>query len=446
MFYAKQAFSGRFGFWAVLFALLATLGACKRGEVVGQNPDGVLAFDVCPEALSTLPDRGGYQGLDGWFYFNHDLWEAYPNLQETEFIVQMNDALATQGVALVLVPLPGVGMSNPEFLHRDDPWQKAFSPTQAQADYRAYVRTLREQGVEVVDALATIQAYSAAGGQTFFKRDVHWTPEGANAVAQEIAESVRRAATVELPKRAFALTHTLPDASFYGKHINTWTKDYCGYRLPPEPLRTYAITPFHEGETAAVVRAGSSFSVPPFDIGFLAVALQSSVFNASIGGGGAIFPLETYLRNDLYNTRRPNVIVWEFPVSVQAIIEPQKRRILAAVYGACGDDARFRKTYAVEGDAPISTDLVSVTSSEHYLSFLFSDLEIIQFDVTLRYDDLKAETFSINHPETKTGVNQGRFFTTPQDTSAVLESITLEPPTTATGEVTVQVCRKPSAP
>lgn len=445
MFYAKPGFSERFGFWIALVALLATLGACKRGEVIGQNPNGVLAFDICQEALATLPDRGGYQGLDGWFYFNHDLWEAYPNLQETEFIVQMKDALATQGVALVLVPLPGVGMSNPEFLYRDDPWQKAFSPTQAQADYRAYVKTLREQGVEVVDALATMQAYSAAGGQTFFKRDVHWTPEGANAVAQEIAKAVRRAATVELSKRAFTLSHTLPDAPFYGKHINTWTKDYCGYRLPPESLRTYAITPFHEDETAEVVRAGSSFSVPPFDIGFLAVALQSPVFNASIGGGGAIFPLETYLRDDLYNARRPNVIVWEFPVSVQTIIEPQKRRILAAVYGACGDNARFQETYAVEGDALIRTGPVSATSSEHYLSFSFTDLEIIQFDVTLRYDDLREETFSINHPVTNMGVNRGRFFTTPQDTSAALESVTLELPTTATGEVTVQVCRKSSS-
>ena len=435
----------RLGIWLALLTLATGLGACKEDVVIAPNPDGVLEFEVCPKALATLPNRGGYQGLDGWFYFNHDFWKTYLNLQEADFFVEMKRVLESQGIELVLVPLPGVGMSNPEFLYRGDPWQADFSPDRAQADYRAFVEKVRAGGVEVVDALAAMQAYSAAGGYTFFKRDVHWNPDGANTVLKEVAGAVKRVAPT-LPKRDLELSHVLPDEPYYGQHVNTWLSDNCGYRLPPEPLKHYVVEPPSTDDMGAeVIQSGSSFSIPPYDVGFLSVWLQSPVYNASIGGGGLVFPLETYLRGDVYTAHKPKVIVWEFPISVTPIVEPQKRRLIASVYGLCrNDNVAFQKTYPVQDKLTISSDLPALASSEqHYLSFTLSDLKITDFNVSFHYRGQEPDAFSFHHPRPDASGNSGRFFAMLKDTPSPLESLELELPDTARGEVTVQLCQVP---
>ena len=180
-----------------------------------------------------------------------------------------------------------------------------------------------------------------------------------------------------------------------------------------------------EAKTAEVVQSGSSFSVPPYDVGFLSAWLQSPVYNASIGGGGLVFPLEAYLRGDVYTAHHPKVIVWEFPISVDHIVEPQKRKLLAAAYGLCrGSEVAFQKTYRVKNTLNIS-DFPALTGAGHYLSFTFSDLSITYFDVTLRYRGEGPDTFSISHPRPDASVNSGRFFAMLKDTPAPLESLTV---------------------
>ena len=430
---------------SVMVCTLLGLSACRQEPVIAPNTDGVLEFDICQKALATLPKRGGYQGLDGWFYFNHDFWETYPNLQEADFFVKMKEVLKSQGTELVLVPLPGDGMINPEFLYKEDPWQAAFSPEKARADYRAFVEKVRSGGVEVVDALAAMQAYSASGGHPSFEHDDHWTPDGANAVLKVAADAVKQVAPT-LPNRDIKLSRVLPDEPYYGQHVNSWLNDNCGYHLPPEPLKKYvAEPPSADDASAEVVQSGTSFSIPPYDLGFLSAWLQSPVYNASIGGGGLVYPLEAYLRGDVYTAHRPKVIVWEFPIWSDPIVEPQKRRLIAAAYGLCqGDKVAFQKTYSVQDKLSISADLPSVVSSAHYLSFTFSDLQVLSFNVDLRYPGQGPDTSLISHQRPDAEVNSGRFFTMLKDTPAPLESLELELPKTAKGEVTVQLCQVPS--
>ncbi len=289
---------------------LAGLGGCVQ-KTAAAPPERVL-FDVCPAALATLPGRGAFQGYEGWFYFANDLTEPKPNLQETDFVIQVNRALEAQSVRLVVVPVFPIPLAHAEYRDLTDPTQAAFSPADEEAGYNAYIDALRRGGVEVVDTLAAARAYTAAGGQSFFKRDVHWTPEWANAVYREVAGTIRTGLRTPLPTQAIELTR-LPDTSYYGEHINRWTNELCGYLLAPEAMANYTVTPdTSKDATAEVVKAGTSFSIPPYDVGFLSAALQTPVYNAAIGGGGMLFPIETYLRGDLYTERRPKVLVWEY--------------------------------------------------------------------------------------------------------------------------------------
>jgi len=309
-----------------------------------------------------------------------------------------------------------------------------------------YIQTLRRQGVEVVDALAAFRAYAAAGGQTFFKRDVHWTPDAANFIAREIAKTIRGAVTAPLPSKRIKVTRRRPDMPYYGRHINNWTKTFCGHFLPPEPLKNYVVTPDGaDNVNAEVVKAGTSFSIPPYDVGFLSVWLQSPVYNAAIGGGGMLFPLETYLRGDVYKADRPAVIVWEYFVSADHVVRSQQRRLIAAIHGLCGPDLlAFEQSYNVEGSTPIRVEVPSVTSSEHYLTFQFSDPKVTKFDISLRYQHGEKEVLSINHPyPDNPAKNSGRYFTTLEEQACALGGLTIVPLDSARGRVTVQVCRTP---
>lgn len=428
-----------------LFIMLALLSACKVAPVAEPVASGDLEFDVCPAAHS-LPDaRRAFQGLDGWFFFNHDFRETYEIMApgQSDFVVQLSRAFATQGVLLVVVPVPGRGAIRPAALYLDDPKQAAYSPTVARANYDAYISTLEQNGVAAVDVMAVATAFDASGGQTFFKRDLHWTPEGSNAVAQVTAERIRRTIDKPLAKAQLTLSRNPYDKTHPGRFINNWLYSTCRITLPPEPLGDYTVSRSPaDVQTAEVVQAGSSFGGSPFDQGFLGVALQSEVANVSVGNGGVFFALESYLQTRSYRKERPRVLVWEYPVGAQALSRAAQRRLLAGTYGTCGgNDVNFEwlgtaKSRVIYPDNPVD-------AAEHYLTLSFSDLSLLHFSVTLGYGGGLEEVLEFNRPEQTAEQNQGRFFTTLLDTSVELESVALEVPTAAKGQVTVQVCRNP---
>lgn len=219
-------------------------------------------------------------------------------------------------------------------LYLQDPLQAGFDPRNAEATYTALVQTLRDSGVITVDAVATARAFDVAGGQTFFRRDLHWTPEGANVVLTETASQIRQALGKTLPNAEFTLMRRPEDAGHRGQFVNSWTSENCGYLLPPEPLGVYDVSRTGPGAESAfpeVVLTGSSFSIEPYTYNFLGAALETDVLNASVGSGGAILALQRYLTGDAYRKHRPKVLVWEFPTYAPPIGPKTQLEILGAL-------------------------------------------------------------------------------------------------------------------
>lgn len=424
------------------FVLLGgLLSACLRQPPPGM---GTLEFDLCEAALELPDSERAFQGLDGWFFFDHDLRESERTLEQPELVGEVKRALATQGVELVVVPIPSRGVVTPQFLYLGDPKQAQFSPAAAKAAYEGYLSALRAQQVRAVDVLSLARAFDEAGGQTYFKRDGHWTPEGSHAVAQEVAKAVRETAP-SLPDVSLKRVSQGQPRAFTGTFLKAWLNASCGYTLPPEPLQDYALVGggVLEERDREVVLAGSSFSIPPFYQSSLDVALQTEVLNASIGGGGALFPLETYLLGDLYAVHRPKVVVWEFPISTGALVAEQRRRLLAAIYGTCEGAARFQTTVPLSARVLVSLAGRGLSAQEHYLSFNFTDRTVVSFGLNLAYKNGVQERLTLNFPKRDEERNRGRFFTTLDEAAGDLAGLQLELPEGATGEVTVRVCRKP---
>lgn len=440
----------------------ALLASCTFTPTLSPNPENELEFSVCQEATeaeTAVPyERRLFQGRHGWFFFGHDLATRHSWLRQTDFIATLSRALAEQGVALVVVPVPGRALAEPQELYPDEPDQVAFAPAQVEAQYGAFLQALSVRGVAATDVLAATRRFSEAGGKPFFQRDIHWTPEGANAVAQDVGEAVTNViGEPALPEVPLTLTKAATPLEHTGETLERLLHENCGYVLPSEPLYEYALTRAPDSVSAAelfgpgtpeVVLAGTSFSVAPYYIDFLAAALRTDVLNVSVSSGGAFIALSSYLLDGSYDAERPRAVVWEVPIWSPGLTKAQQRQLLGSVPGACREEQIIAQQSALlRGTSVEFTELqrAEVGASDHRLSLTFEDLSLLEFGLVLRYRrgaQTLNETLQIDR-STRTP-NRGRYFFSlvadPQArlTGAELEFDNLQD---ATGTVTAQLCR-----
>lgn len=429
--------------------ILAALSACTVVPIIDPIAGGDLEFNICEDALELPAAYRAFQGREGWFYFEYDLEESYPLLEQTDFMIELSERLEAQGVTLVILPIPSRALTQPKTLYLTDPQQAAFDPEEANEAYTTFLETLRDTDVRVVDAVAAAKAFDAGGGQTFFKRDLHWTTEGANALFQEVAQGVRRAVFNVLPESELVLTRSPQNDEHQGQFVSRWLYAHCGYVLPAEPLGVYSVARPNQGDdlfgggVPEVVLTGSSFSLVPFDYEFLAVALQSEVLNASVGAGGALVALQSYLLDGAYEDNRPTVLVWELPIFADPLPEVAQRELLASVYGACTVPATTFRAASVDGASlRLSAKGRQLTAAEHYLELTFDDLSLLRFNVTLSYTDGTEEILPINRSNLTP--NRGQFFLSLTDApGAVIAGVRLDLPSGVTGGVSTQLCNVP---
>ena len=430
--------------------LLIFLGACAVVPQIKPNLNAELNYEICDQALERPAAYRAFQGLNGWFYFAYDLEETLPIFEQTDFIAELSRRLKTQGVTLLAMPISSRAVVRPDTLYLDDPQQAAFDPEEADAVYKAFVSTLEEAGVQVFDVVGAAKAYDAGGGQTFFKRDLHWNAEGANALFKDVAAQVKELTGNSLLQTKLVLTREPEVDEHRGQFVSNWTYSQCGYVLPTEPQGIYTLSRpdpgggLFGGSAPAVVLAGSSFSLPPYGYDFLAAALQSEVLNVSVGAGGAYIGLQSYLLDGAYQTDRPSVLVWEFPTFADPIPEGAQREILGSVYGGCAaPETRFSDASTARG-VPLASlaDGTGVSAAQHYLELDFDDLGVLNFKVTLSYQDGTRETVALER-STLTP-NRGQYFLSlKDDPEAVLTGVELGLPGGVTGGVSAQLCRVP---
>lgn len=184
--------------------------------------------------------------------------------------------------------------------------------------------------------------------------------------------------------------------------------------------------------------ASSSFSIAPYYYDFLAVALQSEVLNVSVGAGGALVGLDTYLLDGAYAADKPSVLVWEFPVFAPPLGEAAQRQLLGSVYRGCQSPAATL-TGRSRSARSFSFGPTVRQSSQSHLELAFTDLSLLTFGVTLRYQNGFEETLTLER--TTLVPNRGRFYLTLNEgAGAPLESIEVQVPTEALRESVVQLC------
>ncbi|WP_136474632.1 alginate O-acetyltransferase [Pseudomonas sp. DG56-2] len=285
---------------------------------IGTNLWAALDFKLFNEGRP-----GVVLGRDNWL-FSDEEFKPVANSDQFEqenlaLIRGVRDTLQQHGVQLVLAIVPAkarlyseyIGEQTPASLHTD-----LYNEFHAQA---------RQAGVFAPDLLAALQS-AKSRGQVFLRTDTHWTPMGAEVVAQHLAEAVSRQNLLNGEPQHY-VTEQRQSAPYKGDLTNFLPLDplFSNLLPPPDTLQARNTRPA-EGASASddalfadneipVALVGTSYSANPNwnFLGALQQALRSDVVNYAEDGHGPLLPMLKYLQGGAFKDSAPQVLIWEFP-------------------------------------------------------------------------------------------------------------------------------------
>lgn len=272
-------------------------------------------------ALLDSGRTGVVVGRDGWLFTEEEFRKPAESTvtDAVARIVAMRDQLQAKGISVILVPIPTKAEIYGEHLGG------FLSATGMSQTYDDFTRRLTDAAVMTVDARAALRQ-AKSKGDVFLRSDTHWTPAGAEAVADAIATTAKDS--------GLALTQATV-AGDAQPAVQVWG-DLTKFITTPEFATTAGLLQEHvplfrakveEGEQQATDLFGTASTVPVALVGtsysanenwsfvdFLRMKLSADVLNVAKEGLGPGVPMVEFMDSPMLSETPPQVVVWEFPV------------------------------------------------------------------------------------------------------------------------------------
>ncbi len=429
--------------------------AQQRPPAQSSAPVSIQSTAQLCDASEEADVRPIWQGKDGWLFSRPDLITDL-RLSETAFpyLGQLAATLKAQGVTPVMLVVPTRGVvaygrmgSNPALADYD--------AEAAARGYRTFLAQLRTAGFIAPDLLDVARR---EGDTFFFRRDHHWTPAAAQAVAQRVAAQLETRLAA-LPKTPF-ISSQKPSERQLGT-LQRRAEAFCpGFSLPLESVAQFE-TRLRRSETPSnaalfdaaapkVAVVGTSNSrrddgKPELNFaGFLRQATSLEVLDVAFPGAGVYGSLEAYLLSSEYQQTPPEVLVWETTYMSwhsRDSLEAEQRQALASAYGACSRLLAKRTLTALPSGRNVLFSNLDKNLGSAYLQLRVSDPALVRFVLELRY---QTYTKHVQIDRTTRVPNTGTFFfdlRDPLDTP--LEAVVLVSPKPTSGGTQVGLCPVP---
>jgi alginate biosynthesis protein AlgX len=298
--------------------------------------------------------------------------------------------------------------------------------------------------------MLTVAQSLPAGESYFFKRDHHWTPAGARAAARALADLIKaQTAYAELEKMEF-ITSVVGEAAYTGGW-GAEVEAHCSTELPSEKMIVYEteattqIGLFDELPPAEVVLVGTSFSQPAREPGFnfegfLKEHLSLDVLNMAVPGGGMFASIYSYFPSHEFQEHKPRFLIWELSVQSSKVFfdEGVYRQIIASLYGSCQGLLEESAELQPRLELLANDDNLNIQGDDYYILLEFSDITLVNFEVTLLAHNGKSESLMIER-STRV-INNGRFALELSNKGQYKQTI-LSLPENAQGIVHARLCR-----
>ncbi|NGY04642.1 alginate O-acetyltransferase AlgX-related protein [Solimonas terrae] len=351
-------------------ALVAALGIATPRPAAADDGDAPrydiqLCCQLCPKAADPAAyDGSSYledfrvleQGRDDWLFrsgidLTTDIEISDASIAQLH---RLAAALRARGSELVIVLQPPRGLMDVDKL--TDAERKHYDFAAAKKSYAHALQRIRSAGVAVAPIDRLVDEHK--GYEYFFRRDHHWTPDGARHTAAVVADTVRALPAFEdVPRKTF-VTHT---ASLIGKPgtLQKVATQICGGSYSMQYVSGDITEPADGGDANALLGdagaaagddasggglldvadrhddgggllgdAGDDGEVPQIVLigtsnsdtkggynfnGYLEQDLGADILDTALSGGSFDGSLLHYLPSALYQKHPPKIIVWEIP-------------------------------------------------------------------------------------------------------------------------------------
>lgn len=269
----------------------------------------------------------GIAGKDGWLFYRYEFSDAsdwHATEQSIALVAKFNRVLARNGVTMAFTMVPVKARIYAEHLPEHHRFTHYMS-----GNYQRMLQALREQQLAVLDLDTAFLAAASGYSQDplYFRLDTHWAPSGAMLAGQTIRAEMQQYPALQ---QALAATPVSAYDMVWGADkVSTPSRDLVE-QLPagaqsyaPELTRVFYVTRSNQSGAALLGAAddpqitllGSSYSMPW--TGFadaLRYTLQRDVLDVAVGADrGSWVGMESYLRDDAFQTQRPKLLIWEMP-------------------------------------------------------------------------------------------------------------------------------------
>jgi alginate biosynthesis protein AlgX len=294
---------------AGLFALGVTIAA-------GSTASAQSAY-AC-RALETHNALPAVEGGDGFFFRIRPDLQAHHGMDDTTAasLGALTKALAARGTTLVILPVPARAQVMSQAL---PPMARylGYDADTSSAVYVDMIKRMRAAGVHVADARSAMRTAALAGTPVYFKTDPRPTPQGAQVLAQVVADTLAQVPRVkDLPRATFTTTQGAPFTLQSGMRAQLQLA--CQTALPEASAPSYTTTGnVIVGATSVTALLGTQISgTPELNLaGFISEATGIRAGAYGVTGGGAFAAISSYLTSADFRQSPPQVIVWEMPVT-----------------------------------------------------------------------------------------------------------------------------------
>ncbi len=298
-------------------------GAYERRfeEGLALRKPAVAFWSLLRYGLFAEGNRGVLLGDDGWLFTAEEFQEAReldPALRlDLATVREVRDELRGRGLSLVVALVPAKARVYPDRLGR------YALPARAEGRYRELQELLAGLGLPAPDLLGPLWE-ARRRGEVFLRTDTHWTPLGAGAAAEALAETVAGILREAGSPRARFASSDGPPSEYRGDLLNFLPLGPFEKLLGPRPdivlpRLTAAVEPEPGGlfdqPAIPVVLVGTSYSAGKlWNLeGALKTAAQADVLNVAEQGQGALAPMRALLAGTVLENVQADVVLWEIP-------------------------------------------------------------------------------------------------------------------------------------
>lgn len=336
----------------------------------------------------------------------------------TEYLLDIQKGFEGRGSNLVLLLPPPRGLVHASNLKEADKKKFNFTDKDVTLGWESYlqaIKTLKDGGVNVVGVDERID-----GENFFYKRDHHWSPDGAKLYAKEVAKFLKSMPSyADIAKMEF-VTKSLGEDEFKGTFKNAFSK-ICDTELTPQMVEQYQTEPkvgaedesalFDEVPTPDIVLLGTSNSSPDPNVanfdGFLKEYTGADVENLALAGAGIDTSLMAYINSDEFKNKPAKIVLWEVPgyYNINKMRGPVFMQAPPALAGDCVSDpiAEAKDIKLTERKFKLFDNLIDkgIKGTDYYVSLQFSKPIKKFFKMTTnyeRYSDMQKFSRSRKYP------------------------------------------------